>query len=360
MWRRFLLHGIARFVAAPILRLSLGRWPEKAETRQFAYGFTSGERVLPPIFRGLAEVPAAKERVGQLAVLNLVREGVLRRPADYGPYRIAIPSQAGNPLSYWRGQPFSFLHFERTAGTSVANMLTELFHPLQIHDDPERGTAPHVLSAFAPQRSTQFQKHAFVWGHYDLPALQRLDPDRAVITVLREPRARILSLYHFWKSVDPALVASGAVGFNVAAAHQHDLLSYLRAEDPLIRNYVDNVYTRRLTGTYAIDGDGDRLVHSPEQVTQDALHALDQLAYVGVAEQISRDLASLSRVMQTSLPGPLSRSNTADRNHTGRSPGYIKIAREEVTPQVDAELDRLTRLDTIVYRHAVARLAARS
>ena len=351
---------MARSLAAPVLRLSLGRWPEKAEIRRFAHGFTSGERVLPPILRGLAEVPAAKERVGQLAVLNLVREGVLRRPADYGPYRIAIPSQAGNPLSYWRGQPFSFLHFERTAGTSVANMLTELFHPLQIHDDPERGTAPHVLSAFVPARNMQIQKHAFVWGHYDLPALRRLDPDRAVITVLREPRARILSLYHFWKSVDPALVASGAVGFNVAAAHQHDLLSYLRAEDPLICNYIDNVYTRRLTGAYATDGDSDRLARSPEQMTKDALHALDQLAFVGVAEQISRDLASLGGVIGTSLPGPLSRSNTADCNHTGSSPGYVKIARDDVTPQIDAELNRLTRLDTVVYRHAIAKLATKS
>ena len=348
---------MALSVAAPILRLSLGRWPQKAEIQRFASGFKSGERVLPPIFRGLAEVPAAKERVGQLAVLNLVREGVLRRPADFGPYRIAIPSQAGNPLSYWRGQSFSFLHFERTAGTSVANMLTELFHPLQIHDDPERGTAPHVLSAFTPERNTLIQKHAFVWGHYDLPALQRLDPTRAVITVLREPRSRILSLYYFWKSVDPALVASRAVGFNVTAAHQHDLLSYLRADDPLIRNYIDNVYTRRLTGTYATDGDHDRLADSPEQVTHDALHALDRLAYVGVAEQIGRDLASLSRVMGTSLLGPLSRSNTADRNHTGSSPGYVKIERDEVTPQVDAELDRLTRLDTVIYRHAVAKRA---
>ena len=356
--RKLLLHGLARSAAAPILRLSLGRWPDNEEVRLFACGFTSGERVLPPILRGLAEVPAAKERIGQLAVLNLVREGVLRKPADLGPHRIAIPSQAGNPLSYWQGRPFSFLHFEKSAGTSVASMLTELFHPLQVHDDPQRGMAPHVLSAFLPDDNARTRQHAFAWGHYDLPALRRLDPTRPVITVLREPRSRILSLYHFWKSVDPVLVANRAVGFNVTAVHEHDLLDYLRSDDPLIRNYIDNVYTRRLTGTYVTGTERDELERCPEQVTDEALRALDGLAYAGVVEQIGRDLPGLGQRLGISLPAALPRLNATDGNHTGRSLGYVRVAREQVTPQVEAELDRLTRLDVAVYRRALARLAA--
>ena len=352
--RKLLLHGLARSAAAPILRLSLGRWPDNEEVRRFACGFVSGERVLPPILRGLAEVPAAKERVGQYAVLTLVRAGVLRKPVDLGPHRIAIPPQAGNPLSYWQGQPFSFLHFEKSAGTSVASMLTELFHPLQVHDDPQRGTAPHVLSAFLPNQTAHARRHALVWGHYDLPALRRLDPARPVITFLREPRYRILSLYHFWKSVDPVLVANGTFGFNVTAVHQHDLLGYLRSDDPLIRNYIDNVYTRRLTGTYVTGTDHDLLELRPEQVTETALRALDGLAYVGVVEQVGRDLSGLGQFLGASLPAALPRLNTTDGNHTGKSLGYVKLAREAITPQVEAELNRLTRSDAAVYRHALA------
>ena len=355
-----MLDGMATLAATPILRLSLGRFPDRTEVRQFAKGFAAGERVLPPILRGLAEVPAARERVGKLAVLSLVRAGVLRKPADLGPHRIAIPPQAGNPLSYWRGRSFSFLHFEKTAGISVASLLSELFHPLQIDDDTVRAVAPHILSAFLPGQTEQRRQYAFVWGHYDLPALRRLDPARPVIAMLREPRSRILSLYHFWRSVDPELVAGGFWGADVAAAQQLGLLAFLRSDDPLIRNYIENVYARRLTGTYATGVQPDRLEHDADKVLDEAIRALDSLAFAGAAEHTDRILPALGAAIGATLPATLPRHNTADRNHRGNSPGYRKVAREPVTPAIQAELDRLTRLDAVIYRRALARFEAKA
>ena len=247
-WRKRVLACTAAAISAPVLRLCIGRWPDERERQLFRVGFVSGEAIVPPILRGLHSVPASKEPLGQLAVLKLVREGVVRKPPDLGPHRMAMPAFPGNPLSYWRGQPISFLHFEKTAGTSLANLLTGLFHPLQIDDDPERGTAPHVLSAFPPTIRDDIRRKSLVWGHYDLPALHRLGPERRIVTMLREPQARVLSLYHFWRSVDPSLIDAGFVGFNVSATHELDLLNYLKSADPLIRNYIDNVYVRRLAG----------------------------------------------------------------------------------------------------------------
>ena len=351
-WRRRALGGAAFVASAPILRLCIGRWPSGAERRLFAGGFGSGETVVPPILRGLHAVPAAKEPLGHLAVLNLVREGVVRKPPDFGPYRVAMPAFPGNPMSYWRGEPVSFLHFEKTAGTSLASQITELFHPLQIDDDPQRGTAPHIVSAFPPFASSILNGKALVWGHYDLPALRRLDPRRRVITILRDPRARLLSLYHFWRSVDPALVEAGAVSFNVAAAHRLDLLGFLRSTDPLIRNYTDNVYVRRLVGTYTWPESNDRLRSDPSGVLGEAILALDSLDFVGIVERINEDLPVLGRVIGAEFPGVLARRNATDANHGGTAPGYRKIARETITPDIVAELETLTRLDRELYRRA--------
>ncbi len=352
-WRRRALGGAAFVASAPILRLCLGRWPSGTERHLFAAGFVSGETAVPPILRGLHAVPAAKEPLGHLAVLNLVREGVVRKPPDFGPYRVAMPACPGNPLSYWRGEAVSFLHFEKTAGTSLASLITELFHPLQIDDDPQRGTAPHVLSAFPPFASSTLNGKALVWGHYDLPALRRLDPQRRVITILREPNARLLSLYHFWRSVDPALVEAGAVSFNVAAAHRLDLLGFLRSTDPLIRNYIDNVYVRRLTGSYALSASNDRLRCEPADILREAIVALDSVDFVGIVERIDDDLPFLGRMIGAAFTARLDRRNATDSNHGGTAPGYRRIARETITPEILADLEMLTRLDRELYKRAM-------
>jgi hypothetical protein len=344
-----------RLLGAPLLRLCIGRWPTQTERMQFATGFVSGERIVPPILRGLHAVPAAKEPLGQLAVLNLVREGVVRKPPDYGPHRMPMPPFPGNPLSYWRGDNLAFLHFEKTAGLSFASVLTDLFHPVQIDDDPERATAPHILSAFPACARERIAVTKLVWGHYDLPALRRLDPARPVLTILREPKARILSLYYFWRSVDPALVAGGSVNFNVAAAHELGLLGFLQSQDPLIQNYIDNVYVRRLTGDYAISAAEDRLVQDPDGCTRDALAELRTLAFVGLVEHMDESLAALSKRLSAYMPAHLPNRNARINNQAGAAPGYVPVAKEELTQAVMQELSRLTRLDEMIYQEALFR-----
>lgn len=333
-------------LGGPLLRLSIGRWPDREERRLFAAGFVAGERIVPPILRGLYAVPAAKGPLGQLAVLNLVREGAVRKPANYGPHRVAMPLYPGNPLSFWRGEKMAFLHFEKTAGLSFVSVLTEMFHPMQIDDDPERATAPHILSAFPDCVGADIKDKMLVWGHYDLPALRRLDPSRKVLTILREPQARVLSLYHFWRSVDPALVAAGAVNFNVTAAHRLGFLEFLQSPDPLIRNYIDNVYVRRLIGAYAIPGAEDRLQHDPAGCVQEALANLRTLAFVWIAERSDQP-----------LPAPFSvrlpRRNAGEQNQAGASPGYVTVEKAEVTASVRTELQRVTALDTLIYQAAL-------
>ncbi len=281
------------------------------------------KRSLPPLLQGLAEVHAVRERL--------------------------------NELNFWQGRPFSFLHFEKTAGTSLVRMLESYFHPLQINLDADRGAAPHILSGFLPGQCEEVRRTAFVWGHYDLPALRRIDPARAVVTVLREPRARVLSLYHFWRSVVPD---DGPVGFNVAAAQQHDLLAFLRSDDPLIRNYIDNVYVRRLTGHYVTPTEPDSLHTDAEQTTADAMRALDGLAWVGLVEKHDGLTALLGRAIGASLPDRLPHHNAAEDPSGAPSPGYRRAARMPITPEVAVELDRLTRYDTVIYRRALTRLEA--
>ena len=340
-----MLGAIAAVAAAPVLRLCLGRWPHADERRLFTAGFVLGEAVLPPALRGLHAVPAAREQIGKLALLDMLREGAIARPS----HRVSsgrISMADGNPLNAWRGPPLSFLHFEKAAGTALIEAVAANFHPWQIDVDPERGTAPHLLSAFQPGAADVITRKGLVWGHYDLPALRRLGPERTVITLLREPRDRILSLYYFWRSVQPRLLANGAVNFNVAAAHEHDLLGFLRCRDPLLRPYVDNVYVRRLTGRYVGE------VSAP--MLEEATRALATCEVVGTLEHIGAFLTRL-REIGLRVPSNLPSRNTAEGNATAAPHLYRPVAREPMTRAITVELDRLTRFDEVIFRQACVR-----
>ena len=86
-----------------------------------------------------------------------------------------------------------------------------------------------------------------------MPTFRRFDPDRAVFTVLREPRARLVSLYHYWRSVDPAKI-DPEISFAVGCAHRLSLEDFLNVDDPYLTDSIDNIYVRRLTGFYATGG----------------------------------------------------------------------------------------------------------
>ncbi len=357
--RDALLSVIVTAAGVPLLRLALGRWPTTMERHAFAAGFVGGERVLPPILRGLHAVPAAKEQLGRAAVLNLIREGALPALPTLGADKEATVGQNGNPLSFWTGPPIAFLHLEKTAGIALSQVLTELFHPLQIDDDPHRAMPPHMRTPFPPHALVAVRRSRLIWGHYDLPALRRADPERLVLTLLREPRSRLLSLYHYWRSVDASL-ARGAFGnWNVAAAHDHDLLGFLRLEDPLVRNYTDNFYVRRLTGLYRTD-DGDPVEADPHEALRRAELALESLAFAGIVERTDASLARLSRVIGAPLPARLPRLNHGSSNARKSAGLFRGIEREPTTAAIEAELDRLTRLDRAIYERAERSFDARA
>ena len=121
--RRPLLRTIATFGSGPIFRLSLGRWPSADERALFSAGFIDGSPMVAPILRGLESVPIAKEALGRLALLNLVREGRLPppEPVSFGARQAHIPSVLGNPLSFRTEKPIAFLHLEKTAGTALVS-----------------------------------------------------------------------------------------------------------------------------------------------------------------------------------------------------------------------------------------------
>ena len=268
---------------------------------------------------------------------HLMSEGMLPTSAEGG-----IVPYSGNPLHFWQGPPVSFLHFERTGGTSLAAALTDQFHPLQIagFDDAPDKIADRKL----------------VWGHYTLPALRRLGPERRIVTILREPAARILSLYYFWRSIHPSQLGDVA-DTRVMAAQQLDLLEFLRSDHPPLRDSIDNVYVRRLAGLYGGGTPQDPLERDPEAALRGALDSLDEIVVIGISEHMPESFRGMEKVLGVNL-GLSKRLNDAAANPSHHPTLFQAVERQPITAAIEAALAHLIRLDSIIYQAGCTRLAA--
>ncbi len=349
---RSMILGLSGFLASGVLlRLCLGRRPTREERRLFVGAF-AGTAIVPPILRGLHAVPAAKEQLGHVGVLYLQDAHVIERPPSVGRNPVPLHGIVGNPLSYRTSKPVAFLHFEKTAGVTIARTLAETIHPLQLNDDPQRSMAPHLRTPFVGVGRENARRARLIWGHYDLPSLRRVDPERAIFTILREPSARLVSLYDYWRAVDPNFVQGVVDNFNVRAAQENDLLEFLRLEDPLVRDFLDNVYVRRLCGLYATGATHDPLIGREDTALDLAKAAVDSLTYVGTLEQLDADRDAFGQAIDAVMPARLPMLNRTRRK--------ARVRRDHVrSPAVEAELARLVRLDRELYGYVATRVSDR-
>ena len=305
--RAALLDGFAMALATPILRLSTGKWPAPADTASFRRAFRHFTP-LPPLMRGLASVPAGREQLTRAMLAGWLLADDTYRGSLMGELT-GGDTRPGNALRVWSGPPVTFLHLEKTAGMSIVAALAAQFHPLQIDADLRRAFPPHVLCPLPPFLLARVRRCALVWGHYDLPSIRRLGPGRFTFTLLRDPEARIVSLYRYWRG--QAALDLGWNGMNapVLAAQRLTLAEFLATDDPVIRDYIDNFYVRRLTGQYASLNAVDPLAADPQYWLDQALAALDTLDFVGLTEDSDGALSVLAERLDFAAPARAPRVN---------------------------------------------------
>jgi hypothetical protein len=338
-------------IVPALLRLSLGRWPDAEEGRQFCKAFQADRHALPPLLRGLASTTAGQTLLIRASLFAWSQARATTMPGVMESSGSAAFVLAGNPLRAWDGPPVTFLHVEKTAGTSLIHYLQEWFHPTQIDPDPLRAWPPHMLTRFVPGIAEHVRRYRLVWGHYDLPSLKRLGSGRFVLTLLREPRERILSLYRFWRAYP---VPANTDSFGVIMARQQSLPDFLCTTDPRLRDYIDNAYVRRLTGLYVTGQAVDPLDADSAGALARALAALEEIDFVGITEQMNESLCVLSSMLGTDPAATEPKVNRTDSFERTRP---LDVLWRSDDPVIGHALDWLTRLDRVIYDAARERFA---
>ena len=243
-------------------------------------------------------------------------------------------------------QRYVFLHIPKCGGTSFHHLLAQHFAPEE--------TCPERLRFLDRMPNDEIVKYRFYSGHYFFDQLERIPNPKNVFTWLREPRRRLLSLYHFFRSHTwEAIQRLRTLGTDdvVGSAKTLDLLPYIRQRDPVTRKYVSNAMTLHLVGERYVDAEGHWLI-SPDQAYNLAVRNLLGMAGFGVLEHYAQCLYRFQGILPFELPLELPIMNDFDT--FPQSAGFERVERcAEFDPETEAELALHTAIDSRVYNWAL-------
>jgi hypothetical protein len=185
-------------------------------------------------------------------------------------------------------------------------------------------------------------------GHFSTTTTRSAYPGARHITLLREGRSRLLSLWTFWRGVSRTrLEGWGTWGAAVDASSSGSLRDLLLSSS--VVQQVDNVVIRALLWQHPLVPNDRRIdpVHD-EALLQEARLVLNSYDFVDVIENPS---------WSSNLQDWLGRPFNVDRsNATSRPlPHLTANLDEELTDEVLDDLQRLNRLDDRLWRHVARR-----
>lgn len=147
--------------------------------------------------------------------------------------------------------PVCFIHVPKTAGTSMATVLSRFF-------PPEHVSRARLLYDLTTDPD---EEHRRLWhGHFGLgDALQFVPESTRFVTTLRDPVRRVLSLYHYWHSVDLRWYkGTSATDPNyegvMLAIQSSDIGEFLATDNPSILREISDTQTRYLCGSLYDEG----------------------------------------------------------------------------------------------------------
>ncbi len=242
------------------------------------------------------------------------------------------------------GSKIVFLHIPKTAGSSFTSMLLHapqqyLLYPLSLAYPYQKPIAGE------PKKALETYK-IFAGHYYCDDVISCIPGKKKIITFIRDPKRRIFSHYYWLRYMSAS--SSEEQPFIFQLAREFDFLTFLRSGNPdVVVGATDNVITRHLTGPRHWNTRGC-FTTDEEELFDIAMTRLRQFHFVGFQERMSADIdrfyAKMRRPRPPLIPEINSRKNVDAEKLIGPE--------VDITPEIDAELDRLTRIDRRIYEAA--------
>ncbi len=255
--------------------------------------------------------------------------------------------------------PTCFLHIPKGAGSSIHSALEAALPPGSLapqrfdssvfcdFDDFEllRPEARARIAANPPEVQS-LRRYRAISGHFSLTTLLEIADASSISTVLREPRARLLSLYMYWRTPD---IGDFWAPYS-ATEHAHQPLSAFLSELRLAPAVDNQVCRMLLHGDSRLPGSSFAAQSDIEGIAADAIERLDTLGFVGVLELGDSAWRGIADLFDVTLdPNKL--------NVTGELVSLAAVQPGETlfTADVLDLIEQRNAADLLVYDHALTR-----
>jgi len=207
---------------------------------------------------------------------------------------------------------------------------------------------------FLGKSPAELGQYEFFWPHMGLMQAREILPGARVVTILRNPQARILSSYRYWRTQYRSAPDHPDLHDLCHKVRDMSLLEYLASNDPAILRAIDNAQFRFICGGAFGHHTATRAqLFGPDSPLGDLIGlALQRMAedfdFIGVAEHLELSLSKAARVCGLDIQVADYRDNV---NHDAADAGLT------ITAEMQRHLERLTEYDAIVYDRAIALLS---
>lgn len=243
-----------------------------------------------------------------------------------------------------------FLHLRKTGGASLSAMLKKHFRKERIFPSIHPKAFEFVLA-------NDLKRYTYFWGHFDKSCVDSIPGHKKVISILRDPKSRIISLYRFWRSCSWRMVNRSSIPAK-SAAKVLSFKQFLKETSIDVPKYIDNNQVRTFLGPHQVIGENREFIYPKDEVVDRAKSYLDGLDAYAITEYFDQTVPKLFTVIGLSMPKKLLKINVTSSlydtpNGDVREKQYHNITLDE---EDEENLEKLTWADNLLYQYAKQKL----
>ncbi|HEY2481347.1 MAG TPA: hypothetical protein VGI30_04000 [Caulobacteraceae bacterium] len=233
-----------------------------------------------------------------------------------------------------------FLHVPKTAGTSLANMLAA-------HFAPERIYLPEPYGELSSRSADELAAFDFIYGHFDWSQLEAIPGPKKIVSLLREPVSRALSLYWYWRSYTWSEAEKlGSRG--IAYAKRLSADEFFAGAPPDVSGNYENVAARQLVGSQYWDPRGNGFTIPNRDVIRICRGHIDEMTFCGTTEDFDASAAAVLK--RLGLPFTASRRENV-LSVMMHQPAFEPVQPTAPSPELVARLGQLAAIDAELHRY---------
>lgn len=241
-----------------------------------------------------------------------------------------------------RANKIIFMHAEKTGGSTIFAALKGLFDADQIC--PER----HEQIALLPKE--YLNRFSFFSAHATTEELKDIPRPAFLMTFLRDPVERSLSLYDYWRSFSWEFIENN----NLYGPRLAKMLTPIQFFDCSNnwRTHATNRYTEMLTGG-SKERSGEHILKDVEHKSEQAILALETFDFVGITELMDDSFERLSQCLDIPKNLLSEQENVSHENSRINPTAFDPIENIDIDDETLDQITSLNASDKIIYDHFI-------